>query len=115
MSRPRPSTSSAYDYDDYDRPTSAPSNRPSPPALAGGGAPYEIIHADVNSRETPHIIKFALSFGDGDETRFPPEDADIKRLDDQHSKSQLWRRTAGEWLAKDLDLFDGEPRCSPEL
>ncbi|KAL8276672.1 hypothetical protein RQP46_010940 [Phenoliferia psychrophenolica] len=67
---------------------------------------FSVELSEVNTRETPHRFVFLPSFGDGDTSRFPDEDDDIKQLGPDHSKHNLWRRTAAEWLAKDLDLYD---------
>lgn len=82
----------------------------SPGAIAqlnSSDAAFTVELAPVNTRETPHTFRFQAHFGDGDASRFPDEDDDIKQLHSDHSKHGLWRRTAAEWLAKHLDLWDG--------
>ncbi|KAM0749315.1 hypothetical protein T439DRAFT_47541 [Meredithblackwellia eburnea MCA 4105] len=76
------------------------------PTGRGPGTGYKIILSEDNQRDSPHVIMLDPGFGDGDTSRFPAEDDDIKHLPADHSKSVLWRKTAAEWMAKDLGLWD---------
>lgn len=60
-----------------------------------------------NSKDSPHTLTFSSDFGDGDPARWPAQGADMVLLSNENEKQRIWRRTAGEMLAKDLGYWDG--------
>lgn len=60
------------------------------------------------AKDRPNLIIIDPNYGDGDPIRWPEQDQDMTLLARSHDKHVLWRRTAGDWLAKDLGLYDGE-------
>lgn len=65
------------------------------------------------TKERPCILTVDPTFGDGVTHRWPPEDQDMSLLKPEHEKHVLWRRTAGDWLAKDLGVHDGMSAALP--
>jgi hypothetical protein len=61
-----------------------------------------------NSKDHPHGIAFAEGFGDGDDSRWPAQVEGMSLLSNEHEKQRIWRRTAGEMLAKDLGVWDSK-------
>lgn len=61
-----------------------------------------------NTREQPHFIKLAQTFGEGDATRWPEEGPDMTLLDNDHEKQRQWRKTAGDLLAKELGHYNSQ-------
>jgi len=63
---------------------------------------YTVVWSPRPTRDEPHYIKLAPTFGDGDTSRWPEEGPEMTLLDNDHDKQRMWRKTAGEMLAKDL-------------
>lgn len=63
---------------------------------------YTVVWSPRPTRDEPHYIKLAPNFGDGDTSRWPEEGPEMTLLDNDHDKQRMWRKTAGEMLAKDL-------------
>jgi hypothetical protein len=60
------------------------------------------------AKDRPNVIIIDPDYGDGDPSRWPEQDQDMTLLARPHDKHVLWRRTAGDWLAKELNLYDGK-------
>ncbi|SCV74397.1 BQ2448_6829 [Microbotryum intermedium] len=67
---------------------------------------YSITTVPHSTKDTPNQINIDTEFGDGDSKRWPQQDEDMTLLAPENDKHVLWRRTAGEWLAKDMGLYD---------
>lgn len=70
------------------------------------------------TKDNPHLFTVDPTFGDGLLSRWPQESEDMTLLKPEHEKHVLWRRTAGDHLAKELEVWNGELTAAlalPEL
>ncbi|GAA6002284.1 hypothetical protein JCM10207_001046 [Rhodosporidiobolus poonsookiae] len=80
-----------------------------PPQLPPPQPGMHTVHrAPSPSKDTPHVISLAPEFGDGDPSRWPEQGPDMTLLPPDNEKQKIWRRTAAEILAKDLNLWNDQ-------